>query len=114
MEISVGEALELLQTVGLNVREARARAEALEDVRDALIRQFDGQPGMLRREMAAALGITKQRLLVIANQAKPEREALADGVPMDPMLYAALVEVVGQFARTLREADEVRLDVKVA
>jgi hypothetical protein len=111
MQITVEEALQLLRLQGERVARARALVDEAEDARDALIRELDGQPGMVRREMAEALGMTKTRLFQIAGNAKPEREALVDGVPMDQELFDALVDVVGQFARTQKDAEAVRLDV---
>lgn len=112
MEITVDEALALLRSTADRVQRARSAAEEAEDVRDALIRALDGQPGMLRRDMAAAAGITKSRFFQIAQTAAPEREAILDGVPMDQELYDALAEVLGSFARQqLRGSEAVRLDV---
>jgi hypothetical protein len=113
MQLTVEEALSLLNRLGDNVRQKRLALEEAEDARNALIRAFDGQPGMARTAMAMALGIDRTRVFVIANERKPERESLAgDGVPMDQALYDALVEVVGQFARNVRDAESVHLDVR--
>jgi hypothetical protein len=112
MNVTVREALDLLRRLAEDVERTRAVAAEAESRRDALIRVLDGQPGMVRREMAAALGLTKIRVAQIAGKAKPERELLVDGVPMDEALYAQLVAAV-PFARTLRGADAVRLDVDV-
>lgn len=111
MDLTPAEALELLQTLGLNLQESRAAAERCEAARDAVVRALDGQPGVRRSGMAAALGVTPNNVHRIVSRAKPEREQLADGVPMDPELYAALVAVIGGFARQVRGSDAVRLHV---
>lgn len=111
MEISVTEALAVLATLGDDVARTRGIAREATERRDAVIRELDGQPGMVRREMAEQLGMSKQALLVIAQRAAPERERVLDAIPMDEELYAQLVAVIGGFARSLKGAEAVKFDV---
>jgi hypothetical protein len=111
MELTTEQALKIIRNLSAGIEEAREKARNLEQSRDMLMRQLDSQEGIRRAEMAAAAGVTVSRLQqIVTGGATPEREMLADDVQLEPRLYAALRDVLGDAAEQLR-TDGYRVDV---
>ncbi|MFC0681474.1 hypothetical protein ACFFGH_26900 [Lysobacter korlensis] len=110
MEISTEEALDLVRRLSQRVEEVREQLQLQERCRDDFLRMLDGQEGMRRSVMAAAAGMTVSRLQQIVTAGSPQRELFAEGVELDPRLYEALRDAIGEAADRVA-ADRYRVDV---